>query len=549
MPLGRDDQVQGDVAHDAVDSGNPIKGGGRAHSSTPTPVSNGDRVNAYFDTEGFQHVKVDNTVAVSGTVAISGAVTVAEPVTVDGTVTVDSITNPVTVTGTVSVNEPVTVDGTVAVSNTGREAEGKEAHGAVNTQDPLIMGGQAANAEPAAVDNADVVRAYFDTNGYQHVKVDNTVAVSGTVAVSSVGGTVTVTGTVSVTEPVTVDGTVAVSSVGGTVTVAGAVTATCAGDVANDGVDSGKPVKFGGRASTATPIAVGVGDRVNAWFDLNGRQRTVAEGAIAHDSANTQNPLIGGGQASTAEPTAVQNADAVRAYFDENGYQRVKVQGNVAHDAADAGGPLKIGAKASTAEPTAVANNDRVDAYYDENGYARNKVQGNVAHDATDSGGPVKVGGIGDDALPSAVSANGDRVNAAFDRNGRQRVKNYRQEAEADISAIDATYDDSPTSNNSADVTITGYRTATLMFTLAESGAATYVQFKIQAKDGSNYFDLDNGFLQMLRFSVANIGGGISRAVKIPLPDCDTIRVRVETSGTTASDTITVSNSALYLGT
>lgn len=45
-------KVSGSVAHDAVDSGNPIKIGGKASTSTPTAVANGDRVNAYFDSEG-----------------------------------------------------------------------------------------------------------------------------------------------------------------------------------------------------------------------------------------------------------------------------------------------------------------------------------------------------------------------------------------------------------------------------------------------------------------------------------------------------------------
>lgn len=46
--------AQGAVAHDAVDSGNPIKIGGKAADPTsmPTAVSVGDRVNAAFDTQG-----------------------------------------------------------------------------------------------------------------------------------------------------------------------------------------------------------------------------------------------------------------------------------------------------------------------------------------------------------------------------------------------------------------------------------------------------------------------------------------------------------------
>lgn len=60
--------VGGDVAHDAVDSGYPNKIGGMASSSAPAAVANGDRVNAYFDTNGRLHTTVDNEVTVaSGT--------------------------------------------------------------------------------------------------------------------------------------------------------------------------------------------------------------------------------------------------------------------------------------------------------------------------------------------------------------------------------------------------------------------------------------------------------------------------------------------------
>jgi len=41
--------------------------------------------------------------------------------------------------------------------------------------------------------------------------------------------------------------------------------------VAHDAVDTGDPLKIGGKASDVAPTAVVVGDRVNAWLDLNGR--------------------------------------------------------------------------------------------------------------------------------------------------------------------------------------------------------------------------------------------------------------------------------------
>lgn len=44
--------IQGEIAHDAVDSGNPVKIGGIAASGEPTQVAISDRVNAWFDQFG-----------------------------------------------------------------------------------------------------------------------------------------------------------------------------------------------------------------------------------------------------------------------------------------------------------------------------------------------------------------------------------------------------------------------------------------------------------------------------------------------------------------
>lgn len=50
------------------------------------------------------------------------------------------------------------------------------------------------------------------------------------------------------------------------------LTTLTGGGVANDGVDSGNPVKVGGRAVTATPTAVASGDRADFTTDTYGRQ-------------------------------------------------------------------------------------------------------------------------------------------------------------------------------------------------------------------------------------------------------------------------------------
>lgn len=49
--------VGGAVAHDAADSGNPVKIGGKAFSATPTAVANADRVDAWYDLTGRMTVR------------------------------------------------------------------------------------------------------------------------------------------------------------------------------------------------------------------------------------------------------------------------------------------------------------------------------------------------------------------------------------------------------------------------------------------------------------------------------------------------------------
>lgn len=50
------DQVQGNVANGATDSGNPVKTGGVAEATVPTAVTDGQRVNAWYDLLGRQMV-------------------------------------------------------------------------------------------------------------------------------------------------------------------------------------------------------------------------------------------------------------------------------------------------------------------------------------------------------------------------------------------------------------------------------------------------------------------------------------------------------------
>lgn len=63
--------IGGNVAHDAADSGNPVKIGGKASSTAPTAVAANDRVDAYFDLQGRQIVAAKSTTGTTSNVASS----------------------------------------------------------------------------------------------------------------------------------------------------------------------------------------------------------------------------------------------------------------------------------------------------------------------------------------------------------------------------------------------------------------------------------------------------------------------------------------------
>lgn len=67
-------QIVGNVAHDAADSGAPVKIGGFGSSVVPTPlVANGDRVNAWYSLFGTQNVTLAGAVIADGSTAATNA--------------------------------------------------------------------------------------------------------------------------------------------------------------------------------------------------------------------------------------------------------------------------------------------------------------------------------------------------------------------------------------------------------------------------------------------------------------------------------------------
>lgn len=128
------------------------------------------------------------------------------------------------------------------------------------------------------------------------------------------------------------------------------------GDVAHDAVDAGNPVKMGGKATDADLLTpVTYGDRVDSTFDRYGAQRVVA----ATDVGGGQIQLLTKDFGSGNLGVQVNNSSATA----------IPVHGNVVHDTLDSGSPIKVGGKAKAAAPADVsADADRVDAWFLRNG-------------------------------------------------------------------------------------------------------------------------------------------------------------------------------------
>lgn len=71
--------ITGNIAHDGVDAGAPLKVGGKASTSFPTAVADADRVDAYVDEYGRQHVRSGRVVtSVSQTPTITAGLYAAD---------------------------------------------------------------------------------------------------------------------------------------------------------------------------------------------------------------------------------------------------------------------------------------------------------------------------------------------------------------------------------------------------------------------------------------------------------------------------------------
>ena len=170
-------------------------------------------------------------------------------------------------------NNDVTVTGSVAVTGTFYQATQPVSVATVPSHD-------VTNAGTFAVQNTAATPAGTNNIGDVDVLTVNGVAPAfGTGARGATVQRVTIATDDSV--PVTNAGTFATQETGGVLTALQIMDdwdngasdgASVSGDVAHGTADAGEPVKIGGKALSADPTAEATGDRVNALFDLIGRQ-------------------------------------------------------------------------------------------------------------------------------------------------------------------------------------------------------------------------------------------------------------------------------------
>lgn len=273
--------IGGGTAHDAVDAGYPLKIGGKALSALPTAVAANDRVNAYYDLFGIQQVSLRDS---AGAAIATGVQYVEDSAigsfTGQGTLVVgirDDALSAVTPVQGDAVGLRVGDKGALWVQISDGSGNQITSFGG-GTQ---YVGDAAATATPTGTMGMGLASAAAPTNvsaGNDAVASWHLLNGSQVVNIAAGGTLLTNTGQSAATANfgLLTNGTLTVGVIDET--GASAVDALAVGGgTAHDAVDSGNPIKIGGKATTAqtVPTAVANADRVNAWFFPSGEQVVV----------------------------------------------------------------------------------------------------------------------------------------------------------------------------------------------------------------------------------------------------------------------------------
>ncbi len=334
--------VAGDVAHDAADSGNPLKLGGKVSTATPTPVAAADRVDAYFDQYG-RLVVSDRDVETGLTIGTTG---LRDRLTAQRyTVIADSLAD-----GLAGFWTSTTANGGTTTSSGGE--------GLIQTS---------AGATGSAQLSSTAVAYFPGQVGWFNsaVRFNDTGSANNTrrIGVFTVSGTTPQDGFYYELSGTTLN---AVVCKAGTPT---AVASTAWSEFAISPFTLDTNYHSFEIRYTANTV----------WFYVDNVLRHRVSGTTASITATLNFPItihsintsgasnrliavrnVGIGRFGCPEqPVAETGLSAVHA---------IAVGGGTPHDSVDSGNPLKIGGYAKTLPPTAAADADRVNAWFTQTG-------------------------------------------------------------------------------------------------------------------------------------------------------------------------------------
>lgn len=179
------------------------------------------------------------------------------------------------------------------------------------------------------------------------------------------------------------------------------------GDTRHDDPDGGRPAKIGGAASSAAPTSVGEGDRVNAWFDLEGRQAVLVDKTVTITATALDIRPLSAATDEVATRIQGQRDDVGTALAGEDAYQFCRItqhralHANLRQEGGSeigvSGNPLRTDPTGTTAQPVSQSTPANL----------QGRMEGTEAHDSSTLPRPVLRGAkaVAHGSNPTAVAA------------------------------------------------------------------------------------------------------------------------------------------------
>lgn len=169
------------------------------------------------------------------------------------------------------------------------------------------------------------------------------------------------------------------------------------------------------------------------------------------------------------------------------------------------------------------------------------------AHTSGDKGTLMLV--VRHDSEGALVDADGDYAALQVDADGFLRVSSQKARRSSAITTLinNVTFNNTTTSYNSSGVDTADFKRFLLFLNVKSAGTPTYIQFIVQFSDdgGTTWYDYKQGLFASLFYEDQDTAGGISECFSGECAGRD-FRLRAVATGTTASDTFTVTAKAEF---